>query len=93
MSHQLDVSTLFHRNGCLRFWRWALFHALSSGFPESLRFFQPLSPVAPSACLTVRLPGIAPGEGRGSYVPHSWSFRWLRCALYAGGATIPCRQL
>ena len=48
-----------------------MFHALSLGFPESIRFFQPLSPASPWACLAVRLPGIAPGEGRGYYVPHS----------------------
>jgi len=54
-----------------------MFQALSFGFPEGIRFFQPLSPVSPSACLAVRLPGVAPGEGRGYHVPHSWSYGWL----------------
>jgi len=42
--------------------------------------------------LRFRLPEIASGEGRGYYVPHSWSFRWLRCILYAESTTVPCRQ-
>jgi len=36
---------------------------------------------------------VSQAEIRGFHVPHSWSNGWLRCALYAGGATVPCRQL
>jgi len=62
-----------------------MLEVLSSGFPESICFFQPLSPASPSACLAVCLPGIVPGEGRGYHVPHSWSHGWLRCALLRRG--------
>ena len=65
MRHQLDVCTPSQQNGCSRFQRWAMFlpsryliqtgHALSSGSPGSIRFFQPLSPATPTACLTVSL--------------------------------------
>ena len=44
-----------------------------------------------SACLAVGLP--TKGDGSEFHVSHSWSYRWLRCALYTGGSTVPCRQL
>ncbi len=30
-----------------------MFHTLSTGFPDGIRFFQPLSPATPTARLTV----------------------------------------
>jgi len=64
-----------------------------SAFPKAFASSNLSLPSLQRRALRFRLPWVAQGEGRGYYVPHSWSHGWLRCALYAGGATVPCRQL
>jgi len=42
-----------------------MFHALSLPLQKGICFFQPLTPIPPTACLTVGLPDVAPGEVMG----------------------------
>jgi len=69
------------------------FHALSVPLQDSLCFFRPLNVIPPWACLTVGLPGIAPG-GVMTFPRSTWLLiGQLRRSLDAGGITIPCRYV
>ena len=70
-----------------------MFRNLSIPLQDSLCFFRPLTAIPPWACLTVGLPGIAPGEVM-AFPRSTCSFPGqLRRSLDAGGSTIPCRHV
>ena len=81
--HPSDVCSLSSR---------AKSEPVSAPLQRSIRVFRPLNPAPPSVCLTVHLPRDG-AKIRGFHVPHKLSCESLRCALDAGGSTIPCEHV